>query len=74
MQQSVSYLGYRIDKTGLHPLQDKVEAIHDAPNPQSVQELKAYLGLLTYYGKFLPNLSSTLFPLYKLLRKDYPWR
>ncbi len=36
----------------------------------SVQELKAYLGLLTYYGKFLPKLSSVLFPLYRLLRKD----
>ncbi len=39
----------------------------------SVQELKAYLGLLTYYGKFLPKLSSVLFPLYRLLRKDVAW-
>ena len=54
MQQSVSYLGYRI---GLHPLQDKVEAIHDAPNPQSVQQLKAYLGLLTnFYQTFQVSL------------------
>lgn len=73
MQPSVNYLGHKIDETGLHPLPDKVQAIQDAPAPQSVQELKSYLGLLAYYGKFLPNLSSTLFPLYRLLRKDYPW-
>ena len=74
MVPSVDYLGYRIDKEGLHPLPDKVKAIKEAPDPTSVTELKAYLGLLTYYSKFLPNLSTTLAPLYVLLQKDYPWR
>ena len=74
LQSSVRYLGHVIDKHGLHPLPDKVEAIKDAPTPRSIQELKSYLGLLTYYGKFLPNLSTTLFPLYRLLRKDFPWK
>ena len=74
MESSVSYLGHRIDAEGLHPLPDKVQAIVDAPDPQNVQELKSYLGLLSYYGKFLSNLSSVLAPLYRLLRKDYRWR
>ena len=69
----MSYLGHRIDATGLHPLADKVQAVKEAPIPKSVQELKSYLGMLTYYGKFLPNLSSTLHPLYALLKKDTPW-
>ena len=73
LKSSVEYLGHRIDASGLHPLQDKVKAIQKAPVPTSVTELKAYLGLLSYYGKFLPNLSSTLHPLYQLLRKDQPW-
>ncbi len=38
MKPSITYLGHRIDDKGLHPLQDKVEAIHDAPTPKSVQE------------------------------------
>ena len=74
MAPSVNYLGHRIDAEGLHPLPDKVKAVNEAPSPTCVTELKAYLGLLTYYGKFLPNLSSTLAPLYALLQKDYPWR
>ena len=73
MAPSVEYLGFKIDANGLHPLVEKVEAVRDAPTPRNVQELKAYLGLLTYYSKFLPNMSSVLTPLYQLLRKDAPW-
>ena len=73
MKPSVTYLGHVIDENGLHPVEGKVKAIREAPEPSSVTELKSYLGLLTYYGKFLPNMSSTLAPLYALLRKDEPW-
>lgn len=55
MAKSISYLGHQIDVDGLHPLSDKVQEVRDAPSPQSVQELKAYLGLLSYYSKFLPD-------------------
>ena len=47
MVPSVSYLGYKIDSQGLHPLPDKIQAIDDAPTPRNVTELKSYLGLLT---------------------------
>ena len=36
-------------------------------------ELRAFLGLLNYYSKFLPNLASKLSPLYKLLHKTTKW-
>lgn len=74
MAPSVAYLGHVIDAEGLHPLPDKVHAIQQAPTPKNVTELKSYLGLLTYYGKFLPNLSSRLAPLHKLLRKHVEWK
>ena len=73
MAPSIEYLGYRIDARGLHPLPDKVKAVAEAPTPRNVTELKSYLGLLSYYGKFLPNLSTHLAPLYHLLGKDVPW-
>ena len=76
MKPAAEYLGHVIDKAGLHPIPAKVEAVKEAPTPTSVQELRSYLGLLTYYGKFLPKLSTTLFPLYssRLLQKDQPWK
>ena len=74
MVPSVTYLGYVIDTEGLRPLPEKVEAIRQAPTPRNVAKLKSYLGLLTYYGKFLPNLATHLAPLYKLLGKNVPCR
>ncbi len=74
MAPTVTFLGHRIDAEGLHPLLDKMEAIEAAPAPTNVTELKSFLGLLTYYGKFLPNLSTKLTPLYRLLRHDAPWK
>ena len=71
---SVDYLGYVIDAQGLRPHPDKVSAIQQAPKPLNVTRLKSYLGLLSYYGKFLSNLSTLLNPLYKLLGKDVPWK
>ena len=74
MVRSVPYLGHVIDGEGIHPLSEKVEAIRQAPTPKNVTELKSYLGLLTYYGKFLPNLSTRLAPLYLLLRQKEVWK
>lgn len=70
MAPSVTYLGHLIDSEGLHPLPEKVKAVEAAPQPQNVHQLKSYLGLLTYYSKFLPNMSTVLAPLYRLLRSD----
>ena len=56
MQESVQYLGYRIDAQGVHTTVEKVEAIWDAPVPRNTQELKSFLGILHYYDKFMPNL------------------
>jgi len=50
-----------------------VKAIAEVPAPRSVPELKAFLGLANYYGKFLNNLATTLAPLYKLLKKNTSW-
>lgn len=71
---SVDYLGYRIDAQGTHPTAEKVKAIQEAPCPTNVSELKSYLGLLTYYSRFLPNLSTTLAPLYTLLKHNVKWQ
>ena len=71
---SVVYLGHRIDEQGLHPVAEKLQALQEAPRPTNVSELKSYLGLLTYYAKFLPNLSTVLAPLYRLLKHQEVWK
>ena len=58
MLSKVEYLGHMIDENGLHPTEEKVKAIKEAPSPKNVTELRAFLGIINYYGKFLPNLST----------------
>ena len=69
----VEYLGHMIDGNGLHPTQEKVRAIQEAPQPRNVSELRSFLGIINYYGKFLPNLSTKLRPLYQLLKRGTRW-
>ena len=57
MLQEVTFLGYRLDKNGVYPLADKIKAIRDAPTPRKTQELRSFLGLVNFYGKFIPNVS-----------------
>lgn len=54
-------------------MENEVKAVVDAPTPTTVTELKAYLGLLNYYNRFLPNLSTLLAPLHCLLKKNVSW-
>ena len=46
MQESVEYLGYRIDAQGVHTTAEKVQAIQNAPVPNNVQQLKSSSALL----------------------------
>ena len=73
MKLSVEYLGHSVDSEGLHTLPSKVEAIQQAPQPQNVQQLRSFLGLLNYYGKFISNLADIIHPLNQLLHKDAKW-
>ena len=73
IKDSVEYLGHRVDSQGLHTLPSKVEAILKAPDPENLQQLRSFLGLLNYYGKFIPNLASIVYPLNQLLQKDTKW-
>ena len=70
---SVTYLGYRIDKEGLHPTDDKIKAIKEAPVPTNITQLRAFLGLLNFYRRFIPRASTMLEPLNRLLQAKTPW-
>ena len=74
MGESVEYLGHYIDATGLHATPQKLAAIQEAHPPRNVQELRSFLGLLNYYVKFIPNLSTLIYPLNRLLGQRISWR
>ena len=74
LKDSVECLGHKIDASGLHATTKKVDAVINAPQPKNVKQLRSFLGLLQYYGRFIPNLSSLLHPLNSLLQKEVPWK
>ena len=74
MVPTVEFLGHIVNAEGIRPLSEKIRAVQNALAPTNVTELKAYLGLISYYGKFLSNLSTHLAPQYRLLNKDVPWQ
>ena len=64
MAPSVTYLGRQIDLEGLHPTEEKIRAIRDAPALHNVTELKPFQGLFQFYSRYFPNVADKLSPLY----------
>ena len=73
-KEKITYCGHDIDKDGLHKSAEKVEAVLNAPRPNDVAEVKSFLGLIKYYHRFLPNLSTVVHPLTQLLEKNHQWK
>ncbi|KAM7288053.1 uncharacterized protein ISCGN_031742 [Ixodes scapularis] len=73
LKASLKFLGHQVGEQGVAVLAENVQAILDAPQPQDSKQLRSFLGMVTFYGKFLPDLSTTIAPLNELLRKDVVW-
>lgn len=57
-EPEVIFCGYVIKGNGLKPVADKVDTIFNALEPKGVSQLRAFLGMLHNYHRFLPDLSS----------------
>ena len=54
--QSLEYLGYVVDSSGITPIKKKVLALQNFPPPSKQKDLLAFLGALNYYRSSLPRL------------------
>ncbi|KII62323.1 Retrovirus-related Pol polyprotein from transposon 17.6 [Thelohanellus kitauei] len=66
MKEEVDFLGHKINKNGIHPIESKIESIQKLPFPNNVKELKAFLGSVSYYSRFIPML-------HDLTKKGMKW-
>lgn len=67
----IAFLGHILSSTGIRPMQSKVEAVKQFREPNSVEEVRSFLGLVNYVGKFIPNLATVDEPLRRLTQKDF---
>jgi cleavage and polyadenylation specificity factor subunit 1 len=66
--QQINYLGHRISPSGVKPLQDKLTAIKNHPQPKNVAQLQTYLGMVNFYRRFFPAAAAVLRPLTEATR------
>ena len=74
VQRSVTYMGCIISAEGISATEEKVEAIKKAPRPENSTQLRTFLAMINYHGKFIRNLSSILQPLNQLQKnQEFLW-
>ena len=64
------YLGFVVARDGISPDPQKVEAVRSFPQPHDVKTLRSFLGLASYYRRFIHGFSVVANPLFALTRKD----
>jgi len=69
----ITFMGHQITAAGLQADPEKVKAITEMKSPTNVEELRRFLGLANYLGKFLPHFSAIAEPLRNLTKNDVPW-
>lgn len=70
---SAVFLGHKIENGKLLPLRDKVDKVLQVPAPKNVDELRSFLGLASYYRKFIRDFSKRAEPLNQLLKTNTPY-
>ncbi|UYV82094.1 K02A2.6-like [Cordylochernes scorpioides] len=71
--KTVKFLGHILSSEGLFIDEEKLDAITKMEAPRSTKELKSFLGMVNYLGKFIPNLADKLQPLNSLLSTKNEW-
>lgn len=66
-ESEIEYLGYKVTKNGIQPLEKRVTAVINFKKPDNTAELRRYLGMINFYHRFIENAATVLAPFNKYL-------
>ena len=69
---SLKFLGYVVSAEGIYVNPEKVEAIANWPQPKSPTDTRSFLGLSSYFKRFIQGYAKLTAPLVQLTRKSVP--
>ena len=67
-------MGYELDQTGIKPIQRKIQKILDKIQPQTLKQLRSYLGEVNQFNRFVLDLAKLCYPFRNLLKKETEWK
>jgi len=72
-KDKVTYLGFELSYRSIKASPDKVKAVQNFPIPQSVKDLRSFLGLASFYRRLVPHFADIAKALTQLTKKDNIW-
>ena len=70
LYEEIEYLGYKISDEGLQPNDAGIKAVKEFPTPKNVRDVQSFLGLSSYFRKFVKDFSLIAAPLCELIKKN----
>lgn len=74
--QAVEFMGHKLSVDGVAATENKIKAVCEFREPKNAEEVRSFLGLVNFVGRFIPNLSTITEPLRRLVKKDqrFVWK
>ena len=69
VRKEILYLGHNISKSGIRPDPEKVKVLEHLKPPTSIKETRSFIGMTSYYRRFIPEYAKIAKPLTELTRK-----
>ena len=73
-RSELQYLGHVVTRDGIHTDPKKISAVADWPAPTTVRKIRQFVGMASWYRRFVPNFSTIVAPLTRLTGKNARWR
>ena len=71
--KEVTFLGHTVSDQGVATDPTLTEKVENWPEPQSVRDVQQFLGLASYYRRFVKDFARIAKPLHRLTEKSYPF-